>query len=184
MEYRITLDRKAFKALSSDSRVAILKSLSARRKTLSELSSELGMSMSAMKQHMDSLVRAGLVEKKDDGHKWKYYELTKTGKNVVSHGDMRIFVMIGISAVAFIFTGYRLFSGRLFSYSTGLAEQSSMLDKEGSLAAPAMAPAVPDASFYMAGFILSALILFIGVSYAAIKRKNNAQTSIEAGSRA
>ena len=105
MEERITLDKKAFKALSSDSRVRILKSLGRRRKMLSELSTEFGMSPSTMKEHMDSLLDAGLVDKKDDGHKWKYYELTRAGKNVVFPGETRIWVVIGISALAMVFTG-------------------------------------------------------------------------------
>ncbi|MBM3304216.1 MAG: winged helix-turn-helix transcriptional regulator, partial [Candidatus Aenigmarchaeota archaeon] len=134
---RITLDRKAFKALSSDRRVAILKSLGRRRKMLAELSSELGMSPSTMKEHMDSLVGSGLVAKIDDGHKWKYYELTRAGRNVVSPGETRIWVIIGISAFALLLSGY----GYLGGFESRMMLGAAGVMNEVSKAAPEAAGA-------------------------------------------
>jgi DNA-binding transcriptional ArsR family regulator len=82
-EEKITLDREAFRSLASGTRISILKSLDQRRKMLTELAKELDMSPSTVKEHMDSLRKAGLVILKDDGHKWKYYELTRNGKNIL-----------------------------------------------------------------------------------------------------
>ena len=172
MEERITLDKKAFKALSSDSRVRILKSLGRRRKMLSELSTEFGMSPSTMKEHMDSLLDAGLVDKKDDGHKWKYYELTRAGKNVVFPGETRIWVVIGISALAMVFTGYGLIGG----FSEGTPSQGFLKDAATAGTneiAPAAAAAMPSAGMsaeaYAAGFIIFALILGICFGYIAAR---------------
>ena len=78
-EEKVVLDRKSFEALAVDTRVKILKSLKERRKTLSEIAKEQGMSVSGIKEHLETLEHVGLIEKKDDGHKWKYYELTKKG---------------------------------------------------------------------------------------------------------
>lgn len=80
MEDKITLDKESFKSLASGTRISILKSLDVRRKTLTELSKQLSMSPSTVKEHMENLCNADLTVQVDDGHKWKYYELTNKGK--------------------------------------------------------------------------------------------------------
>ena len=82
MDQKIILDDKSFKALSADSRVSILKSLGERRRTLSELSQKLGLGNSTVKEHCDILSGAELIKQIDEGRKWKYYELTKKGKQI------------------------------------------------------------------------------------------------------
>jgi DNA-binding transcriptional ArsR family regulator len=99
---KITLDRDSFKALASDTRVAILKSLGRQRKMLTELSKQLGMSPSTVKEHMDNLSKAGLVVQIDDGHKWKYYELTRKGENILNPVDTRIWIILSLSIVAML----------------------------------------------------------------------------------
>jgi DNA-binding transcriptional ArsR family regulator len=182
MEDSITLDRKAFRALSSDSRVAVLKSLARRRKMLVELSRELGMSPSTLSGHMDSLVTAGLVAKIDDGHKWKYYELTRAGRNVVTPGETRIWVIIGIAAFALLFAGYGFadsmnpyFSPAMFELK-GAAFQATGSPADANAAAPdsISIPTIEVSSnigVYAAGFIVFALILGIGIGYVACKRR-------------
>ncbi len=105
---KITLDMKSFKALASESRVSILKSLKRRRKMLTELSRELKMSPSTVKEHLDSLSGAGLVVQIDDGHKWKYYELTRAGKDILDPNETRVWVILGLSAIALVFTSWDL----------------------------------------------------------------------------
>lgn len=106
MDDKITLDRKAFKVLASETRIKILKSLGKRRKMLAELSKELGMSNSAVKEHLENLAEAGLIAKIDDGHKWKYYELTRKGKNILTPGETKIWVILSASALAVMLTAY------------------------------------------------------------------------------
>ncbi len=124
---KITLGRKAFRALASDTRVSMLKLLLKRRMTLSEISKRLGMSVSTIKGHLDSLVAAGLIVQMDEGHKWKYYELTKAGREVVQPSDRRIMVLLGISAIAALF-GMNGLIGRFSSPAGQFAR--------GTLAAP------------------------------------------------
>lgn len=83
MDQRIVLDEKSFRALSADSRVSILKSLGERRRTLSELSQKLSLGNSTIKEHCDILVQAELIKQIDEGRKWKYYELTQKGKQII-----------------------------------------------------------------------------------------------------
>ena len=99
-EEKIVLDRKSFEALAVDTRVRILKALKVRRKTLSELSEELGLAVSGVKEHLETLEGAGLIKKMDDGHKWKYYELTKKGSEIIGPKELRVWILLSISAVA------------------------------------------------------------------------------------
>ncbi len=100
MEDKITIDRESFKVLASDTRISILKSLKKQRKTLTELSREFGMSVSTIKEHLDNLSGVELISQIDDGHKWKYYELTRKGKEILNPGDKGIWVLLSISGAA------------------------------------------------------------------------------------
>ncbi|MFN7990697.1 MAG: winged helix-turn-helix domain-containing protein [Candidatus Micrarchaeia archaeon] len=99
-EEKIVLDRKSFEALAVDSRVRILKSLKERRKTLSEISKEQDMSVSGTKEHLETLEKVGLIEKIDDGHKWKYYKLTRKGHDIVAPRELRVWILLSISMIA------------------------------------------------------------------------------------
>ncbi|MFH1785188.1 MAG: winged helix-turn-helix domain-containing protein [Candidatus Micrarchaeota archaeon] len=99
---KIVLDRKSFEALAVDSRVRILKSLEKRRKTLSELAKEQKMSISGVKEHLETLENVGLIEKIDDGHKWKYYELTRKGREIVAPKEIRVWILLIISMFALV----------------------------------------------------------------------------------
>lgn len=117
-EEKITLDSKTFKTLASETRINILKSLDRRRKTLSELSKESGMSVSTIKEHLDNLALAELVVQKDEGHKWKYYELTRKAKSIL-HPDMtKIWIIVVTSSIAVIGIIYD-FAQRFFSFAMG-----------------------------------------------------------------
>ncbi len=58
-----------------NTRNQIIASLKTRRKTLAELSRELGLAPSTVYEHMQKLESEGIVRKVDEGRKWKYYEL-------------------------------------------------------------------------------------------------------------
>ena len=99
-EDKVVLDRKSFEALAVDTRVRILKSLKERRKTLSEIAKEQEMSVSGVKEHLATLESVGLIVKRDDGHKWKYYELTKKGADIVAPRELRVWILLSISFIA------------------------------------------------------------------------------------
>ena len=107
---KIVLDRKSFEALAVESRVKILKALKVRRKTLTEISEELSMSVSAVKEHLENLEAVDLVVKKDDGHKWKYYELTKKGAEIVGPKELRVWIILSISIIALAASVLAMFS--------------------------------------------------------------------------
>jgi DNA-binding transcriptional ArsR family regulator len=83
MDNKIIIDKPTLKAIAVDTRLEVLKSLGKRQKTLSELSKELNLSPSTLKEHLDILLNVNLV-KKNDLRKWKYYNLTYKGINLIN----------------------------------------------------------------------------------------------------
>jgi len=105
MNERIVLDERSFKALSADSRVSILKNLNDRRRTLTELSQKLSLGSSTIKEHCDILVNADLIKQIDEGRKWKYYELTQKGKQIIHPSLMEEVKVLILLSLATIFVG-------------------------------------------------------------------------------
>lgn len=105
------IDRKTIKALAADTRLEILKSLGNRRKTPSELSKELNLAVSTITEHIKKLEKAGLVKRKETGHKWVYYELTDKATGLVKPRYPVQFVLILSLGLIFVFSGvFRYFS--------------------------------------------------------------------------
>ncbi len=135
MDGRIVLDDKSFKALSADSRISIMKSLNERRRTLSELSQKLDLGNSTIKEHCDILVNAELIKQMDEGRKWKYYELTQKGKQIITPNLMEevkvlIVLCFGVFAIGGIIMmlsmGLEPFNS-FSSNATGLNDQSTLM---------------------------------------------------------
>ncbi|MFH1544634.1 MAG: winged helix-turn-helix domain-containing protein [archaeon] len=112
----ITLTVNEFKALSSNTRINILKLLKERNHTLSELSAKLQMASPTIKQHLDTLIQSDIVEQNDEGRKWKYYSLTRKGKNLLEPVQTNVIILIGVSAIALMAVMYVFIS---FSFYTG-----------------------------------------------------------------
>ncbi len=92
----IRLDKETFKALASGTRVDVLKLLGKRNHMQSEIASALGLSVPTVKEHLAALEKAGLVERHDEGRKWKYYSLTKKGKGVLNPEEMKIWIVLAM----------------------------------------------------------------------------------------
>lgn len=152
MEGKIVLDRKSFEALAVDSRVRILKSLKERRKTLSEISKEQKMSLSGVKEHLETLERVGLVEKIDDGHKWKYYELTKKGMDIVAPRELRVWILLSLSTIALVASMFFLFPTAEIAQDELYTAEAPVLDEPMGAAAPMMAVAETDMDAEYADF--------------------------------
>jgi len=111
MNDEIRLDRETFKALAADTRVSILKSLSKRRMTGAELASEVKLSPSTIKEHLDQLEKVCLIEQMDEGRKWKYYALTHKGRQITAtqRPSMRVWIVLGLSILGLAFTTLNIF---------------------------------------------------------------------------
>lgn len=128
MDDTIKLDRRSFEALAADSRVRLLKALSGRRKTLTELAKELGLSNSTTKEHLAVLVDAGLIAQLDEGRKWKYYELTRKGKKVANPTPAKFVIMLAVSLFLVLGSGWNLMTsfGEYSQAEAGFADSVIM----------------------------------------------------------
>lgn len=148
---KITIDRKTFKTLASDTRIGILKSLGRRRKTLSELAKEHKMSVSTVKEHLDNLVGAELIVQIDDGHKWKYYELTRKGRAVLNPEEKKIWILLSLSLLAIVAAASDAISGVIsrifFAFSSNAARAPQVFGSgHDMMTAPQANPAIEEAA--------------------------------------
>ena len=80
----ITVDQRTIRALGADSRINILKQLSNKPMTQTELAAKLNISPPAVNAHLHNLAEVSLVRKVDpQGRKWKYYELSEKGEAII-----------------------------------------------------------------------------------------------------
>lgn len=102
----ITLTSTEFKALSSETRTEIIKLLKERNHTLTELAEKMGLSSPTVKEHLEKLEHAQLIESIDSGHKWKYYCLTRKGKTIFgeskAYPSPNILIIVGIATIALV----------------------------------------------------------------------------------
>ena len=129
MDKSVVLDNRSFKALSAESRVSILKNLGERRMTLSELSKRLDLEASTVKEHCNVLSDAELIKMIDEGRKWKYYELTNKGRQLVAPTFMDEVKVLIVLCFAFV-----IFGGLLFSILQATAGASYLAAGSPSLA--------------------------------------------------
>lgn len=109
MGKEIKLDSGVFKALSSDTRMDIIRSLGDRRKTVTELSRDLDISKSTAHEHLSRLNEADLVDKADSGNKWVYYELTKKAENILNPGRETRLILFALSGIAVLTGSYEFY---------------------------------------------------------------------------
>ncbi len=103
MDSSIAISNNEFKALASETRTEMIKLLRERNHTLTELSKKLDMAAPTIKQHLDILQQAGLIEGLDEGRKWKYYTLTRKGKNIfATEAPANVLIVLAISAVVMV----------------------------------------------------------------------------------
>ena len=122
----LTLTNTEFKALASETRVKILKLLKERNYTLSELSQKLALKAPSVKQHLDQLSETGLITIAEEGRKWKYYALTRRGKEILGSGKGQTNIFIVLSSSALVLLGIVfLFAGMASLQGASSFEKSS-----------------------------------------------------------
>jgi DNA-binding transcriptional ArsR family regulator len=185
---KITLDRQVFKTLASGTRVDILKSLDQRRKTLSELARQFNLSVSTVKEHLDNMVAVELIVQMDDGHKWKYYDLTKKGKAVLHPEDRKVWILLGASVLGIIALTFDAFRNSFMASFGNFAAAPQMLTasdqasggmlmgaaKSSAEAASATTPFVmPELPYlHIIGFLACAILIAASLLYIRNSRRN------------
>jgi len=103
------LDKQTMKMLSVDTRKEIIKLLSERPYTASELAKILGKHITTVSEHLDMLERSDIARKKDNDHKWKYYTLTASGERLLKPNIYSWIIVLSLSFVCLLFGSLQLF---------------------------------------------------------------------------
>ena len=119
---KVTLDMNTFKALASDSRLDILRSLDGKKLSLNDISKVTKLNKATLHEHLVKLNQAGLVKKYErEGHKWVYYKLTWKGEGLLHPENTRIVVMFSITFVSLL-VGIMLLVSFAQPVTVGMAE--------------------------------------------------------------
>ncbi len=98
---KVTLDMSTFKALASDTRLDILRTLDGKKMGLKDISQATKLNKATLHEHLTKLNEAGLVKRKErEGHKWVYYKLTWKGECLLHPENTRIVVLFSATFVA------------------------------------------------------------------------------------
>ena len=119
------LDALTIKALGTSTRQQIVKMLSKRPYTASELAKSLGKHVTTIGEHLEVLEKTGLVARKEGNSKWVYYILTHKGEGLMKP-NYSWAIVIG--------SFFSLFIGSYFLYPT-----ASYVMQESKAAVPAAA---------------------------------------------
>jgi len=99
---RVELDKKSLFALASDTRLEMLKSLQPMRRTVSQLSEELGIDKSAIHRHLKKMEEGGLVKRFEE-HGFVYYGLTWKARDLISPNEStRVVIILSAMWVALL----------------------------------------------------------------------------------
>ena len=137
------------------------------------------MSPSTVKEHMENLCSAGLTVQKDEGHKWKYYELTRKGKNILHPEETKIWIMLAVSVVAMAGIFYDMFSRAARPMMMTAQEMPMLAERSagamGDHAMPLAAPVAETVPYlHIAGLVIFAMLLGACMTYIFVIRKKMA----------
>ena len=180
---KVTLDRETFKALASDTRLNILRTLDGKKLGLNDISKATNLNKATLHEHLLKLNQAGLVKKKErEGHKWVYYKLTWKGENLLHPENTKIVVLFSLTFMALWAGIIQIFwyvKGTILSVAQGGfandAEGNGLKEAVNNTALPAMDEFPKDSRlFYNGGegvinvIYQNPLFLYIGIICFAI----------------
>ncbi len=139
----VELDSRAFKALSSKTRVALLKKMGAKPRSLSSLAGEAGLSVQATDEHLRKLAGAGLVEKTKTA-KWAYYHLTDSGRSLVQPNRQPIYLLMGASILLLLASALTIMQNSSFAATAPAFQDTGNSEAPRMMAAPKPAGSQPE----------------------------------------
>lgn len=118
---KVTLDLNAFKALASDTRLNLLRTLDGKKMNLKDISNVTHLNKATLHEHLSKLYEAGLVKRKErEGHKWVYYKLTWKGSSLLHPENTKIAVLFCTTFITLFFC----FIGLINFFRTKITIQS------------------------------------------------------------
>ena len=101
---KVTLNKDMFKALASDTRLDILRTIDGKKMGLKDISHATNLNKATLHEHLKKLYEADLVKRKErEGHKWVYYKLSWKGASLLHPENTRIVVMFAAAFVILFF---------------------------------------------------------------------------------
>jgi DNA-binding transcriptional ArsR family regulator len=101
---KVSLDLDSFKALASETRLDILRTLDGKKMSLKDITKATNLHKMTLYEHLSKLVTAGFIKRIErEGHKWVYYKLTWKGSSLLHPENTRIVVMFSITLVSLFF---------------------------------------------------------------------------------
>lgn len=153
------LNRESIKALGTETRQQILKLLSERSYTSTELGKKLNKHVTTVKEHLDKLEKSGFIQKKDSTNKFVYYELSSKGHRITKNYS---WVIIFSLSIVCLFVGIINLAG---------LESTASFDQTLKVNAPAALPQAVEYAKPLPIFGIIFLILgIIGVVYLIWRR--------------
>ncbi len=168
----IRLDKETFKALASGTRVDILKLLGQRRHMQTEIAAALSLSTPTVKEHLDALEKAGLVERHEEGRKWKYYSLTKKGKGVLNPEEMKIWIVLALlvfSVAGGLWTMMKSFAGTAVPEAQMMAKTMDAGAESLSMMAAPLTPAPAPVNYWPYVFGIAAVVFAVVLIYLLLR---------------
>ena len=156
---KVTLNREAFKALASDTRLDIIRTLDGKKMSLTELSKATSLNKATLHEHLNKLTEAGLVKRiQREGHKWVYYKLSWKGESLLHPENTKI-VIVFTAAFAALIAGFV----QMFLYISSLVIPNS-IQEDGFLKAPT-SEMIDESRNYVSSqqFIPSDIWLYAGI---------------------
>ncbi|HVL87497.1 MAG TPA: winged helix-turn-helix domain-containing protein [Candidatus Thermoplasmatota archaeon] len=178
-DFKITLDREAFKALASDTRLSILKALDERPMTVSELGRKLELNKATVFEHLEKLVAVALIRKEEDvERKWVYYSLTWKGRRILHPERVTIAILLS-TALGALTTGALFLAAYLTPTApeppTGGPEAARSLASDMAQAPPPTSASADPVTLYVAVALFLMVAILSTAGFLLWRRANAKQ---------
>ena len=115
---KVSLDIESFKALASETRLDILRTLDGKKMSLNDITKVTNLHKMTLYEHLSKLTDAGFITRIErEGHKWVFYKLSWKGQSLLHPENTKIVIMFSMTFISF-FLG-------IFSYINYVGYQKS-----------------------------------------------------------
>ena len=137
---KVSLDVNSFKALASDTRLNIIRTLDGKKLSLNDIAQSTNLHKVTLHEHLSRLTEAGFIKKIErEGHKWVYYKLSWKGESLIHPENTRIVVLFSITFFTLFFGLSSLLGGGsvstkrdvMLEYAPEQTQIQHRVDKQG-----------------------------------------------------
>jgi len=169
------LDRESLKALSTETRQDIIKHLSKRPYTASELAKIMNKHVTTISEHLSILEKSGLIQRKQSKNKWVYYALTTKGEKLFKPNIYTWVVVLSLSLLCLFGGLYSIFSIHSSSFSAQTAEKAEgsreLIATTVNQSAPNNSIAYTDYTLTYGIGIILIIVAIVGIGYLIYKKR-------------